>query len=103
MSQMMLMTSILLILATLTEANFTLTPIRGNICVEEISKLHLFHEKWKLIIGINLTSTEEGVKTIKKTIELTKLACDKNCTPQFEIQLSELRYNRLVAKQNILQ
>ena len=65
--------------------------------------MHLFHEKWKLIIRINLTSTQERVKTIKKIIELTKIACDKNCTPQYEIQQIELRYNRLVAKQNIQQ
>ena len=83
------------------KANFTLAPIQGNIYIEEISKVHLFHEKWKLIIGINLTSTEERVKPINKTIELTKLACNKSCTPQFEIQLIELRYNRLVAKENI--
>ena len=100
---MMLTTWILLVLATLTEANFTLTPIRGNIYVEEIFKVHLFHEKWKLIIGINLTSTEERVKTIKKTIELTEIPCDKNCTPQYKMQLIELRWDRLVAKQNILQ
>ena len=99
----MLMIWILLVLATLTEVNFTPTPIRGNIYVEEISKVHLFHEKWKLIFGINLTSTEERVKTINKTMNLIKLACNKNCTPQFEIQLIKLRYNRLVAKEKLLQ
>ena len=71
----------------LTKADFTLIPTRKYINVEEISKVHLFHEKWKLIIEINLTSAKERVKTINKTIELTKLACNKNCTPQFEIRL----------------
>ena len=70
---------------------------------KQISKVHLFHEKWKLVIGINLTSTEERVKTINKTMNLIKLACNKNCTPQFEIKIIELRYNRLVTKENILQ
>ena len=56
----------LLVLATLTEVNFTLTLIRGNIYVEEISKVYLFHKKWKLIIGITLVSTRERLKTIKK-------------------------------------
>ena len=39
--------------------NYTITPLNGNVYIEEQGKLHLFHETWKLIIGINFTSNSQ--------------------------------------------
>lgn len=93
---------LLLALATTTTTNFTAKPIQGNIFIEEIAKIHMYHDTWKLIIGINMTSTTDRIATISKTISLIKTACNNVCTPQQEIKLLENRFNRLLQKENIL-
>ena len=84
------------------KANFTIQGLSGNVYIEEISKVHLFHEDWKLIIGINMTAMENRLNAIDVTIRLTKTACNQECTPAREISLIKKRYSRLIAKNNLL-
>ena len=90
-----------LAIATTTRANYTVEEVSGNIYVEEISKVHLFHNNWRLIIGINMTSNER-LRTIDTTIQLTETACKRKCTPKDEVQLVRSRYDWLVLRNNIL-
>ena len=64
--------------------------------------MHLFHDNWRLIIGINMTSNEQRLRTIDTTIQLTETACNRKCTPKNEVQLLRSRYDRLVLRNNIL-
>ena len=90
-----------LALATVN-ANYTLTPITSNVIIEDIAKVHLFHETWNLIIGINFTSNQGRLASIDTTITLAESACNRKCTPQYELQLIRSRYNRLLHKNLIL-
>ena len=89
-------------ITTTTRANYTVEDVPGNIYVGAIFKVYLFHNNWRLIIGINMTSNEQQLKTIDTTIQLTETACNRKCTPQDEVQLVKSRYNRLVLRKNIL-
>ena len=83
------------------KANFTIQGLLGNVYVEEISKVHLFHEDWKSIIGINMTAMEDRLEAIDITIQLTETTCNQQCTHAREISLIIRRYGRLIAKNNI--
>ena len=93
---------LLLAIATTTRANYTVKEVAGNIYVEEISKVYLFDDNWHLIIGINTTSNEQRLRTVDTTIQQTKTACNRECTPKDEVQLVRSMYDRLVLRNNIL-
>ena len=52
---MLIQTITLLALAMVSQANYTLTSLKGNVYIEEQSKVHFNHETWKPVIGINFT------------------------------------------------
>ena len=91
-----------LALAANSYGNYTITPLIGNVYIEEQAKVHLFHETWKLIIGINFTSNSQRLQSIDTTIGLIEAACNNKCSHQYEIHLVRSRYNRLTHKINIL-
>ena len=91
-----------LALAANSYGNYTITPLIGNVYIEEQAKVHLFHETWKLIIGINFTSNSQRLQSIHTTIGLIEAACNNKCSHQYEIHLVRGRYNRLTHKINIL-
>ena len=80
-----------LALAANSYGNYTIMPLNGNVYIEEQGKLHLFHETWKLIIGINFTSNSQGLRSIDTTIGLTEAACYNKYSPQYEIHLVRSR------------
>ena len=56
---MLIQTTTLLALAMISQVNYTLTSLKGNVYIEEQSKVHLYHETWKLVIGINSTPNDQ--------------------------------------------
>ena len=76
--------------------------LKGNVYIEEQSKVHLYHKTWKLVIGINFTSNDQRLTSIDTTIRLAEPACNNECPPMYEIHLVMNRYNRLRYKNTIL-
>ena len=74
-----IMSKIVVILALVMEiqANFTIIGLKGNVFVKEENKVHLFHEEWRLMIGINMTTTEQRVSAVDYTLPLAETACGK--------------------------
>ena len=64
--------------------------------------MHLIHEVWRLIIGVNTTNAEQRVSAVDYTLQLAETACGKECTPVYEVQLTRGSYNRLQSKIQIL-
>ena len=95
---MLIQTITLLALAMISQANYTLTPLKGNVYIEEQSKVHLYHEAWKLVVEINFTSNDQRLTSIDSTIGLAETACNRKCSPQYEVHLVRNRYNRLIHK-----
>ena len=58
----------------ISQANYTLTTLKGNVYIKEQSKVHLYHETWKLVIGINFTSNNQRLTSIDATIGLAETA-----------------------------
>ena len=94
--------TLLLALAASTTANYKIEEIKGNVLIEEEAKVHLYHETWLLITGMNFTTNNKRIRTIDETIQLVETACNKKYTPQYEIQLIKSRLERLKYKNNIL-
>ena len=92
----------LLALAMISQANYTLTSLKGNVYIEEQSKVHLYHETCKLVIGINFTANDQRLTSIDTTIRLAETACNNECPPWYELRLARNRYNRLRYKNTIL-
>ena len=86
----------------ISQTNYTLTSLKENVYIEEQSKVHLYHETWKLVIGINFTSTDQRLNSIDTTISLAETACNQECSPQYEVHIVKNRYNRLIQKSSIL-
>ena len=99
---MLIQTITLLALATISQANYTLASLKGNVYIEEQSKVHLYHETWKLVIGINSTSNDQRLTAIDTTIRLAETACNNQCPPMYEVHLVRNRYNRSRYKNTIL-
>ena len=100
---MLIQTITLLVLAMINHANYTLTSLKGNVYnIEEQSKVHLYHETWKLVIGINFTSNDQRLTSIDTTIRLFETACNNECPRMYEIHLVRNRYNRLRYRNIIL-
>lgn len=72
-------------------AEYVLEELKRNDCVEEINKVPLYHEEWRLIIIINLTTTEH-------TLILAERACGTSCAPKEELKLVKGKYIRLASK-----
>lgn len=53
-----------------TIANLTTTTLFGNLYVEDVGKVHLYHDTWTLIVGVNLTNTQSRLYSIRKSIKL---------------------------------
>ena len=68
---------ILLYLLQVASANMTITTLTGNLYIEDIGKIHQYHETWALIIGVNVTNTEERFNSIINTLTFSKQACDQ--------------------------
>ena len=58
----------------MTKASYLKEDLKGNVYIEEKGKVHLLHETWKLIIGMNLTSNDERIEAIDTTIQLAESA-----------------------------
>ena len=99
---MIVKTTFPLLLLTIVRGNYTINHIEGNIYIGEESKIHLYHETWRLIVGINMTNNRERISAIDKTISIVEQACIKKCLPQYEIELIRKRYNRLISQNYIL-
>ena len=99
---MIVKTTFPLLLLTIVRGNYTINDIARNIYIEEESKIHLYHETWRLIVGINMTNNRERISAIDKTISIAEQACIKKCLPQYEIELIRRRYNRLISRNYIL-
>ena len=80
---MLIQTITLLALAMISQTNYTLTSLKGNFYIEEKSKVHLYHETWKLVIGKNFTSNDQRLTSIDTTIRLAETAFDHECSPLF--------------------
>ena len=65
-------------------------------------KVHLFHKRWKLVIGINFTGNCQRLQCIDITIGIAESACNDKCLPKYEIHLMRSQYNRLAHKISIL-
>ena len=78
-------------------------PLTSNLFIEDITKVHLYHETWDLVVGINFTSNQQRISAISNTIELAESAFNRKCSPQYEVHLVRSRYNRLVHKNAILE
>ena len=98
----LILLTMMLVVWRVAQANFTIQGLLGNVYIEEISKVHVFYDDWKLIIGINMTAMEDRLKAIDVTIRFTKTACDRECTPAREVSLIKIQYGCLIAKNNIL-
>ena len=92
----------LLALAMISKANYTMTSLKGNVYIEEQSKVHLYHETWKLVIGMNFTANDQQLTSIDTTIRLAETTCNKECPSMYEVRLVRNRYNRLRYKNTIL-
>ena len=92
----------LLTLAMISPANYTLTSLKGNVYIEEQPKVHLYHETWKLVIGINFTANDQRLTSIDTTIRLAETTCNNEFPPIYEVRLARNRYNRLRYKNTIL-
>ena len=79
----------------ISQSNYTLRSLKGNVYIEEQSKVPLYHETWKLVIGINFTSNDQRLTSIDTTIRLAETACNNECPSMYEIHLVRNRYNRL--------
>ena len=99
------MKTLIPLIAALTscEANYTLRPLTGNLFIEDITKVYLYHETWDLIVGINFTSNQRRISAISNAIELAESACNSKCSPRDEVYLVGGRYNRLIRKNAILE
>ena len=99
------MRALVLLIAAIAncKANYTLQPLTSNLFIEDITKVHLYHETWDLVVAINFTSNQQRISAINSTIELAESACNRRCAPQYEVQLVKSRYNRLVHKNMILE
>ena len=91
-----------LLLLTIIRGNYTINDIEGNIYIEEENIIHLYHETWRLIVGINMTNKRERISAIDKKISIAEQACIKNCLPQYEIEHIRRRYNRMISRNYIL-
>ena len=78
--------TMLLALASSCQANYKITPLKGNI----------------YIIGINFTSNSRRLAAIDSTIGLAESAWKPKCASQYKVHLVRSRYNRLAHKNNIL-
>ena len=99
---MLIQTITLLALAMISQSNYTLTSLKGNVYIEEQSKVHLYHETWKLVIGMNFTSNDQRLTAIDTTIRIAETACNNECLPMYDVHLVRNRYNRLRYKNTIL-
>ena len=63
------------------KGNYTIEQMKGNIYIEKEAKVHLYHETWRLIIGINFTSNDKRLEAIEDTIQLAGTACGRKCAP----------------------
>lgn len=93
---------ILLGLLHIATANINITSINGNLFIEDIGKIQMYHDHWNLIIGINVTNTAGRLNNIKKAIQLAGQVCDYKCNEAHEIELMESRLKRLQNKEDIL-
>lgn len=64
-----------------TRADYVLEEPKGNVYVEEIREVHLYHEEWRLITGINLTTTEQRLQA---SLIFAEIACGASCAPKEE-------------------
>ena len=80
---------ILLYLLQVASAEMTITTLTGNLYIEDIGKIHQYHETWTLIIGVNVTNTEERFNSIINTLAFAKQVCDQQCNEAHEISLVE--------------
>ena len=85
----------LLALAMISQVNYTLTSLKEDVYIEEQSKVHFYHETWKLVIWINFTANDQRLTSIDTTIRLAETACNNECPPMYEVRLTRNRYNRL--------
>lgn len=85
-----------------TIANLTTTTLFGNLYVEDVGKVHLYHDTWTLIMGVNLTNTQSRLYSIRKSIQLAGQVCNHDCIEAHEINVIELRLRRLQQKEDIL-
>ena len=70
--------------------------------MEKETKIHLYRETWRLIVGTNMTNNRERISATDKTILISEQARIKKCLPQYEIELIRRRYNRLISRNYIL-
>lgn len=89
-------------LARRAKGNYTITPVIGNLHVEELGPIHQYHEEWTLVIGMNVTHTNERMQAIEETINLAQRACNDKCPSKYEIRVVVNRRNRLKGKEGIL-
>ena len=99
---MLIQTITLLALSMISQANYALVSLKGNVYIEEQSQVHFYHETWKLVNGINFTSNDQRLTSIDTTIRSAETACNNECPPMYEIHLVRNRYNRLRYKNTIL-
>ena len=99
---MLLKTLMILTTILVTKGNYTIEQLKENIYIEEEAKVHLYHETWRLIIGINFTSNVKRLEAIDDTIQLAGTACGRKCALQHEVQSIRNRYKRLAHKNSIL-
>ena len=85
----------LLALAMISQANYTLTSLKENVYIEQQSKVHFYHETWKLVIGINFTANDQRLTSIDTNIRLAETARNNECPPMYEVRLARNQYNRL--------
>jgi hypothetical protein len=89
-------------LARESKGNYTITPITGNLYIEELGPVHQYHEEWTLIIGMNVTHTTERMQAIEATLSLAQQTCNDKCSSKYEIRVVLNRRHRLKNKEEIL-
>lgn len=84
------------------ETDYNITELKGNIYKEEIGKVYLYSEEWKLMIMINITRTEDRIVVIQKVLTQVSHLCMTKCQENYEIKTISSRFSRLRKKESLL-
>ena len=77
--------------------------IHGNLYREQPGKTTGYNEKWKLIIGINITNAHERMTIISNLKDFLSQNSNNDCPVRSTIQNLMARYNRLKQKEIVIQ